>query len=73
VTTVDVERIKPPVHPSKRNPAIPQALGDLILDCVRLPVSDRPAMSEVIQRLETLGTLGDPGSELPKPRDGSGK
>jgi serine/threonine protein kinase len=71
VTTVDIERIKPPEHPSKRNPAIPQALGDLILECVRLPVEDRPSMTQVIQRLESLGTVGGSGWQLPEsgPRD----
>lgn len=65
VTTVDIERIKPPEHPSKRNAAIPQALGDLILDCVKVHIEDRPSMTQVIQRLESLGTVGGSGWELP--------
>jgi serine/threonine-protein kinase len=65
VTTVDIERIKPPEHPSKRNPAIPQALGDLILDCVKVHIEDRPSMTHVIQRLESLGTVGGSGWQLP--------
>ncbi|MBM4005995.1 MAG: serine/threonine protein kinase [Planctomycetes bacterium] len=65
VTTVDIERIKPPEHPSKRNVAIPQALGDLILDCVKVHIEDRPSMTQVIQRLESLGTVGGSGWEMP--------
>lgn len=72
VTTVDIERIKPPVHPSKRIPEIPEALGDLIMECVRLPVEDRPSMSDVIQRLETLGTLA-PSVELLHAGERAGK
>jgi serine/threonine-protein kinase len=64
VTTVDIERIKPPMHPSKRNPGIPQALGDLLLDCVHVAVEDRISMSEAIHRLETLGTVAGEGAEL---------
>lgn len=73
VTTVDIERIKPPEHPSKRNPAIPQALGDLILDCVKVRIEDRPTMDQVIQRLEALGTVGASGWKLPDegPREGT--
>ena len=65
VTTVDIDRIKAPEHPSKRNADIPEALGDLILECVRLPVEERPGMSEVIQCLESLGTVGGSGWHLP--------
>jgi serine/threonine-protein kinase len=73
VTTVDIDRIKPPPHPSQSNPAIPRDVGDLILDCVKLAVEDRPSMGEVIQRLETLGTLDSPGMQLDHPAGSPGK
>ena len=73
VTTVDIERIKPPEHPSRRNQDIPQALGDLILDCVKVRIEDRPTMDQVIQRLEALGTVGGSGWKMPDqgPREGT--
>jgi serine/threonine-protein kinase len=42
--------------PTKYNPSVPQALSDLVMECVRLDPLERPkSMGEVAKRLESLG------------------
>lgn len=49
------EHIKPP---TRYNPEIPEALSDLILECVRLDPTDRPrSMGDVVKGLEGLRSL----------------
>jgi serine/threonine-protein kinase len=49
------EHIRPP---TRYNPEIPEALSDLILECVRLDPTDRPrSMGEVVKGLEGLRSL----------------
>ena len=54
VSTVDVGMLKMPKPLHERNPRIPTALGELVLDCVRPAPEERIGMPQVIDRLETL-------------------
>ena len=52
VAAVSDTMIQPPVPPHRRNPSIPEALSDLVMDCVKVAPSERVAsMSMVSQRL----------------------
>ena len=55
VSTVDAEMLKMPRPLHERNPRIPAALSELVLDCVRPAPEERIGMMQVIDRLETLG------------------
>lgn len=55
VSTVDAEMLKMPRPLHERNPRIPAALSELVLDCVRPAPEERIGMTQVIDRLEALG------------------
>ena len=48
---------------TKINPAVPKPLADLVLDCARRPIQERPAsVGEVMQRLEAIRREVSPAS-----------
>ncbi|MCH2160655.1 MAG: serine/threonine protein kinase [Phycisphaerales bacterium] len=52
---IETDRIPPPKPPQEINPHIPEALSDLVLDCVRVPRGARPeSMEFVASRLRTM-------------------
>ncbi len=52
---IEAEQIPPPVPPHEKNPMIPQLLSKLVLECVKVEPSQRPAtMREVIRRLDLI-------------------
>ena len=55
MSTVDVGMLKMPRPLHERNPRIPAALSELVLDCVRPAPEERIGMPQVISRLEALG------------------
>jgi serine/threonine-protein kinase len=56
LSTMSSRAVQPPDPPHRRNPAIPAALGELVIDCVQVAPEDRvPSMSEVVRRLEEIG------------------
>jgi serine/threonine-protein kinase len=57
MTTRDLEQVPAPTPPHEVNSRIPQALSDLVLDCVAMDVQDRPSsMLEVITTLTHIQT-----------------
>ncbi|MFM7809929.1 MAG: serine/threonine-protein kinase, partial [Planctomycetota bacterium] len=52
VSAVSDAMIKPPMPPHERNPSIPEALSELVMDCVKVSPSQRVgSMTRVSQRL----------------------
>ncbi|MCP3903003.1 MAG: serine/threonine protein kinase [Planctomycetes bacterium] len=65
---LDVEQVKPPVPPHKKNPVIHPLLSRQILDCVKIDPDDRPESMEFVgNRLELIADLlesPDPDTEF---------
>jgi len=52
---IDAENLELPTPPCEKNPAVPEALSDLILACVQPQPGDRPqSMAEVLRGLEAI-------------------
>ena len=60
--TVDTDRIPPPTPLHKVDPRIPEKLGNLILDCVRVPRAARPATMDLVAM--NLRVIGDDLADL---------
>lgn len=55
---LDVEQVKPPIPPHKKNPQVHPLLSRQILDCVKIEPDDRPESLEVVgNRLELIADL----------------
>jgi serine/threonine-protein kinase len=59
---VDTDRIPPPAPLHEQNPKIPEALSDLLIECVRVPKASRPATMDLVAM--NLRIIGDELSDL---------
>ncbi|MEM8757360.1 MAG: serine/threonine-protein kinase [Planctomycetota bacterium] len=68
--SIDDSLMKPPAPASEINTRIPAKLNDLIMECLAVSPDDRPAMTEVVDRLELIHAMlkagiKDRSGELP--------
>jgi len=57
VPSVDASELPPPTPPHEANPMVPEALSELVLECVQPDRADRPeSMTIVAHRLKSLQT-----------------